>query len=87
MSDEEEGSDLSAEAFYTHVIPSMWIGLLDLCHDIMMRLEDFLEVQGKMVEEARLYLAPEEAEPYQAPEGAEIIPFPINNEDNDDEGA
>jgi hypothetical protein len=78
MSDEEEGSDLSAEAFYTHVIPSMWIGLLDLCHDIMMRLEDFLEVQGKMVEEARLYLAPEEAE---------IIPFPINNEDNDDEGA
>jgi len=65
MSDEEEGSEMN-------VISSMWIGLLDLCHDIMMRLEDFLEVQGKMVEEARLYLAPE---------GAEIIPFPTNDED------
>ena len=71
MSDEDEG-EVAAEAFYAHVIPAMWIGLLDLVHDVMMRLGDFLEVQGKMVEEAKLYLSPE---------GAEIIPFPTNNED------
>ena len=74
MSGEDEG-EVSAEAFYAHVIPAMWIGLLDLCHDIMMRLGDFLEVQGKMVEEAKLYLRPD---------GAEIIDlFPTDN----DEGA
>jgi hypothetical protein len=78
MSDEEEGGDLSAEAFYSTVIPAMWIGLLDMCHDIMMRVGDFLDAQGKMVEEAKLYLKPE---------GAEIIPFPTNDEDDEDEGA
>ncbi len=70
MSDEDEG-EVSAEAFYATVIPSAWIGMLDLCHDMMMRLGDFLEAQGKMVEEAKAYLQPE---------GAEIIPFPTDNE-------
>ena len=70
MSDEEDG-EMSAEAFYVTVIPSAWIGMLDLCHDMMMRLGDFLEAQGKMVEEAKAYLKAE---------GAEIIPFPTDNE-------
>ena len=30
MSDEEDG-EMSAEAFYATVIPSAWIGMLDLC--------------------------------------------------------
>jgi hypothetical protein len=73
MSDEEsDDQEMSAEAFYAHVIPSMWIGLLDMCHDISMRLGDFLEVQGKMVEEAKLYMNPG---------GAEIIPFPTDEEE------
>ena len=73
MSDEDDDVELSGEAFYTHVIPSVWIGLLDLVHDVMMRLGEFLEVQGKMFEEAKTYMQPK-------PEGAEIIPFPTANE-------
>jgi hypothetical protein len=72
MSDEDE--EMSAEAFYATVIPAMWIGLLDLIHDVMMRFGDFLDAQGKMVKEAQAYLKPE---------GAEIIPFPTD----EDEGA
>lgn len=74
MSDEDEG-EMSAEAFYATVIPSAWVGLLDLVHDVMMRLEDFLEVQGRMVEEAKSYLRHPSNQ-----DGAEIIPFPTDNE-------
>ena len=75
MSDEEEAEDeMSMEAFYAHVIPSMWIGLLDLVHDMTMRLGDFLEVQGKVVEEVKQHLARNDEE------GAEIITFPPENE-------
>ena len=74
MSDEDEG-EMSAEAFYATVIPSAWVGMLDLVHDVMMRLGDFLEVQGRMVEEAKSYLR----HPSNQDE-AEIIPFPTNDE-------
>jgi|TARA_R110002096_G_scaffold156328_1_gene320895 hypothetical protein len=74
MSDEDEG-EMSAEAFYATVIPSAWVGMLDLVHDVMMRLGDFLEVQGRMVEEAKSYLR----HPSNQDE-AEIIPFPTDNE-------
>jgi len=53
----------------------MWVGLLDLIHDITMRLGDFMEVQGKAVEEAKAYLR----HPSSEEEGAEIIPFPTND--------
>ena len=75
MSDEDEG-EVSAEAFYATVIPTMWVGLLDLFHDITMRLGDFMEVQSKAVEEAKAYLR----HPSSEEEGAEIIPFPTDNE-------
>ena len=74
MSDEDEG-EMSAEAFYATVIPSAWVGMLDLVHDVMMRLGDFLEVQGRMVEEAKSYLRHPSNQ-----DGAEIIPFPTDNE-------
>tara|TARA_R110002153_G_scaffold65918_3_gene176315 strand:- start:588 stop:818 length:231 start_codon:yes stop_codon:yes gene_type:complete len=74
MSDEDEG-EMSAEAFYATVIPSAWVGMLDLVHDVMMRLGDFLEVQGRMVEEAKSQLR----HPSNQDE-AEIIPFPTDNE-------
>jgi|TARA_R110000824_G_scaffold193155_2_gene375522 hypothetical protein len=74
MSDEEDG-EMSAEAFYDKVIPSAWIGMLDLCHDLMMRLGDFLEAQGKMVEEAKAHMRHPSTQ-----EEAEIIPFPTDNE-------
>mgnify|MGYP003140086482 CR=1 FL=1 len=64
MSDEEDG-EMSAEAFYDKVIPSAWIGMLDLC----------LEAQGKMVEEAKAHMRHPSTQ-----EEAEIIPFPTDNE-------
>ena len=77
MSDEEsDDQDMSAEAFYAPVIPTMWVGLLDLIHDITMRLGDFMEVQSKAVEEAKAYLR----HPSSEEEGAEIIPFPPAHE-------
>jgi hypothetical protein len=77
---EEEGEDLSAEAFYATVIPAMWIGLLDLIHDVMMRFGDFLDAQGKMVEEAKSYMHHPSNQ-----EGAEVIPFPTDKEGEQDE--
>ena len=74
MSDEDEG-EMSAEACYATVIPSAWVGMLDLVHDVMMRLGDFLEVQGRMVEEAKSQLRHPSNQ-----DGAEIIPFPTDNE-------
>ena len=77
MSDEEsDDQELSAEACYATIIPTMWVGLLDLIHDITMRLGDFMEVQSKAVEEAKAYLR----HPSSEEEGAEIIPFPTDNE-------
>ena len=77
MSDEEsDDQDMSAEAFYATVRPTMWVGLLDLLHAITIRLGAFRELQSKAVEEAKAYLR----HPSSEEEGAEIIPFPTDNE-------
>lgn len=81
MTDEEPNNDeASHQLFFNQIIPGLWVGLLDLLHDMWMRLGEFMEQQSQIYEEVMTVLKPEESG------GAEVIPFPIPEEETNNNG-
>lgn len=80
MSDEEPENEEAAALFFNQIVPGLWVGLLDMIHDLWMRLGDFMEQQSKIYSEVMDVVAPNDAE-----EGAEIIPFPQPEEEEEED--
>tara|TARA_Y100001951_G_scaffold35690_1_gene28190 strand:- start:217 stop:477 length:261 start_codon:yes stop_codon:yes gene_type:complete len=82
VSDEEPENEEAAALFFNQIVPGLWVGLLDMIHDLWMRLGDFMEQQSKIYSEVMDVVGtngPEEG----AEEGAEIIPFPQPEEEEE----
>jgi len=82
MSDKESGNNGQSEEeisikFFNEVVPGLWVGLLDLIHDLWMRLGDFMEQQSKIFSEV---MGTEGADGGEESDG-DVIQFP-NKEDN-----
>lgn len=82
MSDEESDNQERNEEeitamFFNRVVPGLWVGLLDMIHDLWVRLGDFMEQQSKIFSEV---MGTEGADDEEESEG-DVIQFP-NKEDN-----
>lgn len=83
MSDKKPEDDEAAALFFNQIVPGLWVGLLDMIHDLWMRLGDFMEQQSKIYSEVMDVVGKNDAEE-EAEEGAEIIPFPQPEEEEED---
>lgn len=82
MSDEESDNQERSEEevsamFFNRVVPGLWVGLLDMIHDLWMRLGDFMEQQSQIFSEV---MGTEGADGEEESEG-DVIQFPTQ-EDN-----
>lgn len=81
MTDEETlDEDEAAQRFFTTIIPGLWVGLLDMIHDLWMRLGDFMEQQSQIYEEVMKTFG-DDSEGENSNNGAAIIPFPPPEEE------
>jgi hypothetical protein len=77
-SDNQERNEEEITAmFFNRVVPGLWVGLLDMIHDLWVRLGDFMEQQSKIFSEV---MGTEGADDEEESEG-DVIQFP-NKEDN-----
>ena len=78
MSDKEPSNEEEAAAvFFNQIVPGLWVGLLDLIHDLWMKLGDFMEQQSQIYSQTMGTAAgtgDEEA-------GGGVIPFPQPEEE------
>lgn len=71
MSDEEPSKEEEASAlFFNKIVPGLWVGLLDMVHDLWMRLGDFMEEQSAIYSDVM-----GEEEPESPEEHGDVIPF------------
>ena len=71
VSDEEPSKEEEASAlFFNKIVPGLWVGLLDMVHDLWMRLGDFMEEQSAIYSDVM-----GEEEPESPEEHGDVIPF------------
>ena len=78
MSDKEPSNEEEAAAvFFNQIVPGLWVGLLDLIHDLWMKLGDFMEQQSQIYYQTMGTAAGAGDEE----EGGDVIPFPQPEEE------
>jgi len=79
---DENENDEAAALFFNRIVPGLWVGLLDMIHDLWMRLGEFMEEQSKIYEEVVGTMNADNGEETDS----NVFPFPNKKDTPDDSG-